>query len=140
MKQVEQHFLVDQKEAVKSVFSVSGFSFAGRGQNAAIGFVNLKHWDERQRPDLTVKAVSGKAMGAFSQIKDAMVFAFAPPAVVELGTANGFNLHLQDRANLGHEGLLAARNQLLGMAAQDKRLMAVRPKRSGRYTRVEAEY
>lgn len=127
VKQVEQHFLVEQKEAVKSVFSVSGFSFAGRGQNAAIGFVNLKHWDERQRPDLSVKAVSGKAMGAFSQIKDAMVFAFAPPAVVELGTANGFNLHLQDRANLGHEGLLAARNQLLGMAAQDKRLMAVRP-------------
>ncbi|WP_333795718.1 efflux RND transporter permease subunit [Rheinheimera sp.] len=127
VKQVEQHFLVEQKEAVKSVFSVSGFSFAGRGQNAAIGFVNLKHWDERQRPDLTVKAVSSKAMGAFSQIKDAMVFAFAPPAVVELGTANGFNLHLQDRANLGHEGLLAARNQLLGMAAQEKRLMAVRP-------------
>ncbi len=127
VKQVEQHFLEDQKEAVKSVFSVSGFSFAGRGQNAAIGFVNLKHWDERQRPDLTVKAVSGKAMARFSQIKDAMVFAFAPPAVVELGTANGFNLFLQDRSNLGHEGLLAARNQLLGMAAQDKRLMAVRP-------------
>ncbi|MBU2223812.1 MAG: efflux RND transporter permease subunit, partial [Gammaproteobacteria bacterium] len=127
IKQVEQHFLVDQKEAVKSVFSVAGFSFAGQGQNAAIGFVNLKHWDERQRADLSVKAVAGKAMGRFSQIKDAMVFAFAPPAVVELGTANGFNLHLQDRANIGHDGLLAARNQLLGMASQDKRLMAVRP-------------
>ena len=127
VEKMENHFLNDQSEAVKSIFTVTGFSFAGSGQNAALGFVNLKHWDERQRPDLSVGAVAGKAMGYFSTIKEAFVFAFPPPAVVELGTANGFNLHLQDRAGLGHDQLLAARNQLLGMAAQSPILAGVRP-------------
>jgi hydrophobe/amphiphile efflux-1 (HAE1) family protein len=127
VEKMENHFLNDQSEAVKSIFTVTGFSFAGSGQNAALGFVNLKHWDERQRPDLSVGAVAGKAMGYFSTIKEAFVFAFPPPAVVELGTANGFNLHLQDRAGLGHDQLLAARNQLLGMAAQSPVLAGVRP-------------
>ena len=127
VEKMEQHFLVDQQEAVKSIFTVAGFSFAGSGQNAAIGFVNLKHWDERQRPDLSVGAVAGKAMGYFSTIKEAFVFAFPPPAVVELGTANGFNIYLQDRAGLGHEQLLQARNMLLGMAAKSPVLAGVRP-------------
>lgn len=127
VKKMEQHFLVDQQEAVKSIFTVAGFSFAGSGQNAAIGFVNLKHWDERQRPDLSVGAVAGKAMGYFSTIKEAFVFAFPPPAVVELGTANGFNIYLQDRAGLGHDQLLQARNMLLGMAAKSPVLAGVRP-------------
>ena len=90
--------LVDQQEAVKSIFTVAGFSFAGSGQNAAIGFVNLKHWDERQRPDLSVGAVAGKAMGYFSTIKEAFVFAFPPPAVVELGTAIFCPIHLLSSA------------------------------------------
>ena len=127
VEKMEQHFLVDQQEAVKSIFTVAGFSFAGSGQNAAIGFVNLKHWDERQRPDLSVGAVAGKAMGYFSTIKEAFVFAFPPPAVVELGTANGFNIYLQDRAGLGHDQLLQARNMLLGMAAKSPVLAGVRP-------------
>ncbi|MBC3766137.1 efflux RND transporter permease subunit [Neptunicella marina] len=127
LEKMEHHFLVDQKEAVKEIFTVAGFSFAGSGQNAAIGFVNLKHWDERQRPDLSVQAVAGKAMGFFSTIKEAFVFAFAPPAVVELGTANGFSMYLQDRAGLGHDQLLQARNMLLGMAAQSPVLAGVRP-------------
>lgn len=127
VEKVEQHFLETQRDAVASIFTVTGFSFAGSGQNTALGFVSLKHWDERQRPDLSVKAVTGKAMAYFMSLKSAFVFAFPPPAVVELGTANGFNLFLQDNAGLGHAELLAARNQLLGMAAQDKRLMAVRP-------------
>ncbi len=127
VEKMEQHFLVDQQEAVKSIFTVAGFSFAGSGQNAAIGFVNLKHWDERQRPDLSVGAVAGKAMGYFSTIKEAFVFAFPPPAVVELGTANGFNIYLQDRAGLGHDQLLQARNMLLGMAATSPVLAGVRP-------------
>ncbi len=92
-----------------------------------LGFVQLKPWDERNRPDLSVKAVAGRAMGAFSQIRDAMIFAFAPPAVMELGNASGFDLQLQDRAGLGHDKLMAARNQLLGMAAKNPKLMAVRP-------------
>lgn len=127
VKKMEQHFLKDQSEAVKSIFTVAGFSFAGSGQNAAIGFVNLKHWDERQRPDLSVGAVAGKAMGFFATIKEAFVFAFPPPAVVELGTANGFNIYLQDRAGVGHDQLLQARNMLLGMAGQSPMLAGVRP-------------
>lgn len=127
VEKMEKHFLEDQSEAVRSVFSVTGFSFAGSGQNAAIGFVGLKHWDERQRDDLSVGAVAGKAMGYFSTIKEAFVFAFPPPAVVELGTANGFTLFLQDRVGLGHDKLLEARNMLLGMAGQSPVLAGVRP-------------
>lgn len=127
VQKVEDHFLVAQKDAVSSIFTVTGFSFAGSGQNSALGFVNLKHWDERTEPGLSVGAVAGKAMGYFASLKEAMVFAFPPPAVVELGTANGFNLYLQDKAGLGHEQLLAARNQLLGMAAQNPALFGVRP-------------
>ncbi|WP_448213498.1 efflux RND transporter permease subunit [Colwellia sp. MEBiC06753] len=127
VKKIEHHFLEDQGEAVGSIFTVTGFSFAGSGQNAAIGFVNLKHWDQRQRPDLSVNAVAGKAMGYFMTIKKAFVFAFAPPAVVELGTANGFSLYLQDRVGLGHDQLLNARNMMLGLAAQSPVLAGVRP-------------
>jgi len=127
VKKVENHFLNDQSEAVNGIFTVTGFSFAGSGQNSAIAFVNLKHWDERQRDDLSVQGVAGKAMGYFSTIKEAFVFAFPPPAIVELGTANGFNIFLQDRVGLGHDELLAARNQLLGLASQSPILAGVRP-------------
>ncbi|MDO9009419.1 MAG: efflux RND transporter permease subunit, partial [Thiobacillus sp.] len=127
LKKVERHFLEDEKDTVRAVFTVAGFSFGGGGQNMGIGFVNLKHWDERKGPGMDVKSVAGRAMGAFSQIREAMVFAFVPPAVIELGTSSGFNVQLQDRAGLGHEALIAARNQFLGMAAQDKRLIGVRP-------------
>ncbi|WP_166420022.1 efflux RND transporter permease subunit [Pseudoalteromonas sp. Z1A8] len=127
VKKVENHFLNDQSEAVNGIFTVTGFSFAGSGQNSAIAFVNLKHWDERQRDELSVQGVAGKAMGYFSTIKEAFVFAFPPPAIVELGTANGFNIFLQDRVGLGHDELLAARNQLLGLASQSPILAGVRP-------------
>ncbi len=127
LKEVEKHFLTDQKDAVESVFAVAGFSFGGRGQNAGIAFVKLKDWDLRKRPDLRLSAVVGRAMGTFMRIRDAMVFAFAPPAVMELGNATGFDFELQDRSGLGHEKLIAARNQLLGMVAQNPVLMAVRP-------------
>ena len=127
LETVENHFLNDQKEAVKSLFTVAGFSFGGNGQNMGFGFVQLRDWKERQRPDLKVKAVAGRAMGAFSKIRDAMAFAFAPPAVIELGNATGFDVQLQDRGALGHEALINARNMFLGMASQDKRLVGVRP-------------
>ncbi|AVZ80367.1 hydrophobe/amphiphile efflux-1 family RND transporter [Zoogloeaceae bacteirum Par-f-2] len=127
LKKVEAHFLENEKDTVRALFTVAGFSFGGSGQNMGIGFVNLKPWDERRAPGMDVKSVAARAMGAFSQIREAMVFAFVPPAVLELGTSGGFNLQLQDRAGLGHEALLAARNQFLGMAAQDKRLVGVRP-------------
>ncbi|KAF0842814.1 multidrug efflux pump [Methylovorus glucosotrophus] len=127
LQQVERHFLQDQKEAVKSVFTVSGFSFGGSGQNNGLAFVSMKDWSERKRPDLKISAVAGKAMGYFSQIREAMVFAFIPPAVVELGNATGFDLQLQDRAGLGHEALMQARNQMLGMASANPALVGVRP-------------
>ncbi len=127
LEKVEQHFLENEKDNVKSVFTVAGFSFAGRGQHMGIAFVNLHDWDARSAPGEDVKSIANRAMGAFSQIREAMIFAFVPPAVIELGTAGGFNLYLQDRAGLGHEALVAARNQFLGMAAQDPRLVGVRP-------------
>ncbi|HYC37011.1 MAG TPA: efflux RND transporter permease subunit [Usitatibacter sp.] len=127
MQQVEDHFLNNEKAALKGLFTVQGFSFSGSGQNTGMAFVNLKDWSERESDELSVNAVAGRAMGAFSQIRDAMVFAFAPPAVPELGTSGGFNFYLKDNAGLGHEALLAARNQFLGMAMQDKMLANVRP-------------
>mgnify|MGYP001765033024 FL=1 len=127
LKKVEHHFLENEKDNVRSIFTIAGFSFGGTGQNMGLGFVGMKHWDERQGPGQDVKSVAGRAMAAFSQIREAMVFAFVPPAVLELGTASGFNVQLQDRSGLGHDALIAARNQFLALAAQDKRLVAVRP-------------
>ncbi len=127
MDKVRDHFLTQEKDGVDSFMSVSGMSFGGAGQNMALGFVKLRDWKLRERPDLKVGAIAGRAMGAFSQIKEAMVFAFPPPAVMELGNATGFDFQLQDRGGLGHAKLIASRNQLLGMAAQDPRLIRVRP-------------
>jgi len=127
LEDVKNHFLVQQKDAVESIMYVYGFSFSGRGQNNGMAFVKLKDWDLRNRPDLKVKAVVGKAMAEFSRRRDAIVFAFAPPPVLELGNATGFDFELQDRGGVGHEKLVEARNQLLGMAAQNPILMAVRP-------------
>jgi HAE1 family hydrophobic/amphiphilic exporter-1 len=127
MRGVNDHFLNQEKDAVESCMTVSGISFSGQGQNAGLAFVKLKDWDLRNRPDLKVDAIAGRAMRAFSQIRNAMVFAFAPPAVVELGQAKGFDFQLLDRGGIGHADLMAARNQLLGMAAQDPALAKVRP-------------
>ncbi|MDD2893816.1 MAG: efflux RND transporter permease subunit [Halothiobacillaceae bacterium] len=127
LEKVERHFLDNEKDNVKSVFTVAGFSFAGRGQHMGVAFVNLHDWGVRNAPGEDVKSIANRAMGAFSKIREAMIFAFVPPAVIELGTAGGFNLYLQDRAGLGHEALMAARNQFLGMAAKDPRLARVRP-------------
>jgi multidrug efflux pump len=127
IRQVEKHFLERETKTVNAIITVVGFSFAGRGQNMGIAFVKLKDWKLRQSPDLKAPAVAGRAMQAFSQIRDGMAFAFSPPAVVELGQANGFDFELQDRGGLGHDKLMEARNQLLGMAMKNPKLIAVRP-------------
>jgi hydrophobe/amphiphile efflux-1 (HAE1) family protein len=127
LKKIEHHFLVDEKENVEGMFGVVGFSFSGYGQNQALAFVRLKDWDHRSRADQKVKAIQGRAMGKFLRFNDAFAFAFAPPAVLELGTASGFDLRLTDNASLGHDALMAARNQLLATAAADPRLRSVRP-------------
>lgn len=114
------------EDAVLSVFTVTGFSFAGRGQNMGMAFVRLKDWSERDASQ-HVTPVTQRSMGYFSTIKEAQIYAFNLPPIPALGTASGFTMFLQDRAGLGHEALLQARNQLLGMAFQDKTLMGVRP-------------
>ena len=121
------HFLMEEKENVKSAFTVAGFSFAGMGQNMGLLFIQLRDWSERKRPDQSADAIIQRAMGSFSKIKEAMVFAFNLPPIRGLGTASGFEFYLQDRAGLGHEKLIAARNQFLGMAAKDPSLTRVRP-------------
>jgi HAE1 family hydrophobic/amphiphilic exporter-1 len=127
LKQVQRHFLVDQKEAVATCMAASGFGFAGRGQNQGMAYVKLRDWDLRNKPGLRAKDVAGKAMMALSGIRGASIFAFPPPAVTELGTATGFDFMLQDRGDIGHEKLSEAEGQLLGMAAQDPALARVRP-------------
>ncbi|PHY21237.1 efflux RND transporter permease subunit [Caulobacter sp. BP25] len=127
LDKVRDHFLVGEKDAVQSVFTVSGFSFAGAGQNAGLAFIRLKDFDVRKSANLKAQAVAGRAMGAFSQIRDAMVFAIVPPAVSELGNSSGFDFQLQDTGGVGHETLMNARNMMLGMAAQDPNLVGVRP-------------
>ena len=127
LQQMDKHFAENEKDTVEGLITVAGFSFAGRGQNMGLAFVKLKDWKERKTPNLKAAAIAGRAMGAFAKIKDGMAFAISPPAVMELGTANGFDFMLQDRGGLGHTKLMEARNQLFGMAMQNKKLVAVRP-------------
>ena len=123
---MREYLLTDESAAVSSVFTVNGFNFAGRGQSSGMAFIMLKPWGERDA-DNSVFALAGRAQAHFSTFRDAMVFAFAPPAVMELGNATGFDVYLQDRSGIGHEKLMEARNQFLGMAAQSKILAGVRP-------------
>ncbi|PIQ93210.1 MAG: hydrophobe/amphiphile efflux-1 family RND transporter [Nitrospirae bacterium CG_4_10_14_0_8_um_filter_41_23] len=125
--EVQRYFQENEKEAVESCMTIAGIGFSGRAQNNGMVFAKLKDWKLRDRRDLRVKAVAGRAMMAFSRIRNAMVFAFPPPAVIELGNTRGIDFQLMDRGGLGHAALMNARNQLLGMAAQDRRLINVRP-------------
>src|SRR5690606_6823988 len=125
--EMREYLLTEESDVVQSVFTVTGFSFAGRGQNAAIAFVGLKPWAEREEDGQSVFALVERAMDRFASFRDAQVMAFAPPAVMALGNATGFNFFLQDNAGLGHDTLMQARNQLLGLAAQSDVVTAVRP-------------
>ncbi len=128
LDEVSKYYLDNEKANVNSVFTVNGFGFSGRGQNTGLAFVSLKGWDERPGEDNKVPAIAGRASAHFSQIKDAMVFAFNLPAIVELGTATGFDFQLIDQANLGHDKLMQARNQLFGeIAKHPDLLVGVRP-------------
>ena len=130
MEQVEGYML--KQPEVKSMVGVLGFSFSGQGQNAALAFVTLKDWAERAGPAHAVDAIAGRAFGALMGIRDAFIFPLSPPPIPELGTSSGFTFRLQDRGGNGHDALLAARNQMLGMAAQSKVLTQVRPDGPGR--------
>jgi len=125
MKQVEG-FILKQPE-VQSMVGVLGFSFSGQGQNAALAFVTLKDWHERVGPEHSAQALAGRAFGALMGIRDAFIFPLSPPPIPELGTASGFTFRLQDRGGKGHDALVAARNQLLGLASKSPVLTQVRP-------------
>ncbi|WP_410679077.1 efflux RND transporter permease subunit [Citrobacter europaeus] len=128
LDQVTQYYLTKEKSNVESVFTVNGFSFSGQGQNSGLAFVSLKPWDERSGEENSVEAVIARATRAFSQIRDGLVFPFNMPAIVELGTATGFDFELIDQGGLGHTALTQARNQLLGMVAKHPDLLVrVRP-------------
>ncbi|MBQ1657991.1 MAG: efflux RND transporter permease subunit, partial [Rhodocyclaceae bacterium] len=128
MEKMRKYFDENEKSGVESVMAVAGFSFSGTGQNVALAFIRLKDWKERDLVQDSARAIQGRAMVALSQsIKEAQVFTFVPPAIPGLGTSGGFSMVLQDRVDMGHDKLLAARNQLLGMAMQDPMLANLRP-------------
>ncbi|ELC5053142.1 efflux RND transporter permease subunit [Salmonella enterica] len=128
LDQVTHYYLNNEKANVESVFTVNGFSFSGQGQNSGMAFVSLKPWEERNGEENSVEAVIARATRAFSQIRDGLVFPFNMPAIVELGTATGFDFELIDQGGLGHDALTKARNQLLGMVAKHPDLLVrVRP-------------
>ena len=127
IRKLENHFLTAEKDNVESVFTVQGFSFAGAGQSNGLAFIRLKDWDLRTDATTSIDAIAGRAMAAFGGIQDSLVFAFAPPAIPELGVAAGFSFFLQDNAQQGHDALLAARNQLLAAAGKSELLTNVRP-------------
>ncbi|MBC7468714.1 MAG: efflux RND transporter permease subunit [Ramlibacter sp.] len=125
MEQVERYIL--KQPDVQSMVGVLGFSFSGQGQNAGLAFVTLKDWHLRPAASQSAEAIAGRAFGALSGIRDAFIFPLSPPPIPELGNASGFTFRLQDRGGAGHDALLAARNQLLGLAGKSKLLAGVRP-------------
>lgn len=127
VKKVEDHFLNNESDNIQDLFTVTGFSFAGSAQNTAFGFVGLKDWSQRTNRSQSVFAISGRSFPALMSIKDAMSFSFFPPPIRELGVESGFDFQLVDLAGVGHETMINARNQMLGMASQNKKLVGVRP-------------
>lgn len=125
-EKVEQYFLTEHADVLEHLFTVIGFSFAGSAQNAGLGFVGLKDWDERTEPSQSIFAINAKSMRDLSQIKDASVFTFFPPPIRELGNSSGLSFQLVDRVGLGHEALMAAKDQLLQLAAASPKLIGVR--------------
>ena len=127
LEEVERYYQENESKTIKTVYCVTGFSFTGRGQNNGQCYIQMHHWDDRTEPGMDVKSVAARANREFAQIKDARAVAFYPPPIRSLGNSAGFVFELKDNGHRGHEALLGARNQLLGMVAQDPRLTKVRP-------------
>ncbi|MFJ6326384.1 MULTISPECIES: efflux RND transporter permease subunit [unclassified Rhizobium] len=127
LDQVQNYYRNNEKDYVDGVFAVAGFGFSGQGQNVGIVFVRLKDFDLRKTPQSKAQAIAGRAMGAFSKIKDGSVFALAPPAIPGFGSSSGFDFFIKDINGAGHAALIAARNQLLGAASKNPKLFGTRP-------------
>ncbi len=125
--QMREYLLKEEGGVVDSLFTVNGFNFAGRGQNSGLAFILLKPWEERSGDNTSVFDLAARAQRKFASFRDSMSFAFAPPAVQELGNATGFDLYLQDQAGLGHQALINARDKFLALASKDPMLQRVRP-------------
>jgi multidrug efflux pump len=124
LQHVEDYFR--EQPEVDQFITIAGFSFNGRGQNSALAFVRLKPWEERPGSEHSVQKVIARSFAALSKLKDAVIFPINPPAIAELGTSSGFDFQLQDRAGLGHDKLVEARNQLLALAAKNPHVAQVR--------------
>ena len=136
LDQVEQYFLQNEKGVVDSTFTVAGFSFAGSGQNAGMGFIRLKDWSERTAADQAASAIQGRAMAALSRIKDASIFVLAPPSIPGLGSSSGFSLQLPDANGQGQDKLLAAARDVVQSANAESTLQGVRingPEQTSQY-------
>ena len=127
LEYARDYFMKNESANVDGVFTVGGFSFAGQGQNAGIAFMHLRPWDDRPGKKNSAKSIAERATGSLSQYRDALIISFIPPAALELGNATGFDLQLVDTGNVGHAKLTEARNMMLGMAMQDKRIVGIRP-------------
>ncbi|MGC9062098.1 efflux RND transporter permease subunit [Calditerrivibrio sp.] len=127
LNKVAKYIEENEKGTIESFAAITGFSFGGQAQNVGLGFIKLKDWKERKRADLSAFAVAGRLMRYCSTINEAMVFAFLPPPIIELGNAAGFDFQMLDYGGIGYQKLIEVRNQLLFMAMQDKRLVRVRP-------------
>src|SRR5262249_40350175 len=127
LDQVRNHFLNEEKNAVEGVMAVAGFGFGGQGQNVGLAFIRLKDFDQRRSPALSARAVAGRAMMAFSKIRDATSSALPPPAIQGMGSPSGFDFYLQDVNGAGHERLMEIRNQLLAAAAKSPLIANARP-------------
>jgi multidrug efflux pump len=127
-EKVADHYLKDEAKNVDFAFAIAGFSFLGVGQNTGIAFVKLSDWDKRPGDKNASPAMAHRAALLFRRtINEAQVFPLVPPAVRELGVSTGFDLEMEDRGNLGHAGMIQARNKLLALAARDPKLASVRP-------------
>ncbi|WP_337267226.1 efflux RND transporter permease subunit [Oryzifoliimicrobium ureilyticus] len=127
LESVRNHYLQDEKANVEGVFAVAGFGFSGQGQNVGLVFVKLKDFALRTDPQASAQAIAGRAIRTFASLKDASVFALAPPAIPGFGTSAGFDFFIKDINNQGHQQLIAARNQLLGLASKNQKLVGTRP-------------
>ncbi len=127
MDDVREYYSENEGDNISGLFTIAGFSVVGQGQNNGMSMAAMKDWSERPGPENSVQAIAGRAFGGLAQIDEARIFPIVPPPIREMGNSNGFDLYIQNTGGLSHAEFVEARNQLLGMAAQDSRLVGVRP-------------